>query len=103
MPAPAHGISIKAKKNGRNPAASPPLTNSVQQNFRGFTYSGEGESLIAQAIGRLEEQDEGEEAVDDDDVQEPTTEDEAEDDQHPAGRYARRKGYIVGFDEDMHI
>lgn len=104
VPAPAHGISIKAKKNGRDPAASPPLTNSVQENFRGFTYSGEGESLIAQAVGRLEEQDEGEEAVDDDDdVQEPTTEDEAEDDQHPAGRYARRKGYIVGFDEDMHI
>ncbi|KAI0053026.1 Pkinase-domain-containing protein [Auriscalpium vulgare] len=99
---PTQGISIKPKRRGRDPAGSPPLTNSVQENFRGFTYSGEAESLIARAVGRLGEHSSEEEAVDDEDDQEPTTEDEAEDDAHPAGRYSRRKGYLDDFDEDMH-
>ncbi|THH20139.1 hypothetical protein EW146_g1173 [Bondarzewia mesenterica] len=101
-PAPAQGVSIKSKKGGRDAAASPPLTSSVQENFRGFTYSGEGESLIAQAVGRLGDKDVREEAVEDEDG-EPTTEDEAEDDEHAAGRYSRRKGYVSGFDEDMQV
>ncbi|KAI0320695.1 kinase-like domain-containing protein [Amylostereum chailletii] len=91
------GISIdKAKKRGGG-SGSPPLTNSVQENFRGFTY--EGESVIAQAAGRLTD----EQAVDDDvDAPEPTTDDEAEDDEHHAGRYSRKNGFD-GFDDDMHV
>ncbi|KAI0068802.1 serine/threonine protein kinase [Artomyces pyxidatus] len=101
-PSPTQGISIKPKKRGRDPAGSPPLTNSVQENFRGFTYSGEAESMIARAVGRLGESEPAQEDVEDDE-QEPTTEDEAEDDEHCAGRYARKKGYLADFDEDMHM
>lgn len=94
------GINITKKKGGRDPGASPPLTNSVQENFRGFTYSGENESVIASAVGRLAmEEPEEEQAVDEEGV-EPTTDDEAEDDLSCAGRYARRKGYL---DDDMDV
>lgn len=74
---------------------SPPLTNSVQENFRGFTYSGEDAgSLISAAIGKLRAENGTEDAVDDEELQEPTTEDEVEDHANPAGRYAnqRRRG-----------
>lgn len=94
------GINITKKKGGRDPGASPPLTNSVQENFRGFTYSGENESVIASAVGRLAmDEPEEEQAVDEEGV-EPTTDDEAEDDASCAGRYARRKGYL---DDDMDV
>ncbi|KAA1466307.1 kinase-like protein [Dentipellis sp. KUC8613] len=99
--APSQGISIK-KRQGRDPAGSPPLTNSVQENFRGFTFSGEGESLIAQAVGRLGSKDDTEEALEDEELQQPTTEDEAEDDATPAGRYSRRN-FVNGFDDDMNM
>lgn len=79
-PAPARGISSGpvAIKQQRRPAVSPvaPLTNSVQENFRsscipsrcerfadrrttaigGFTFSGDGESLIHQAAGMFAQQ-----------------------------------------------
>jgi serine/threonine protein kinase SCH9 len=95
------GIEIKRQRN--KAAASSPLTNSVQENFRGFTYVG-GESLIAPRFsafgGKTENHDE---AVDDDEFHEITTEDEAEDTGRSAGRYAnaRRKN---GFrDDDMNL
>jgi len=97
------GIQIKPKKMRREMLGSP-LTNSVQENFRGFTYSG-GESLIAPMVSALAKKDKDEEAVDDEEVQEVTTEDEFEDFGKSAGRYAnaRRKG--LGFssldDDDM--
>ncbi|TFY83934.1 hypothetical protein EWM64_g52 [Hericium alpestre] len=97
----SQGITIAKKRRGRDTTGSPPLTSSVQEHFRGFTFSGEGESLITQAVGRLEEQDD-DPAVDDEEVQEPTTEDEAEDDGTFAGRYARRN-YVDGFDEDINM
>ena len=79
---------------------SPPLTNSVQENFRGFTYHGEDAGdLISAAIGKLRGETGTEDAVDDEELLEPTTEDEVEDDAKPAGRYAnqRRRGHIDDF------
>jgi len=79
---------------------SPPLTNSVQENFRGFTYHGEDAGdLISAAIGKLRGETRAEDAVDDEELLEPTTEDEVEDDAKPAGRYAnqRRRGHIDDF------
>jgi hypothetical protein len=93
------GIQIKPKKNKKHAAGSP-LTKSVQENFRGFTYSG-GESLVvpprlAKAVR------ESEEAVADEEVPDVTTEDEYEDSGTAAGRYAnaRRKG-ALGPDDDL--
>lgn len=75
-----------------------PLTSSVQDNFRGFTFSGEsvGMSLAAsmlaeRALARGEQLGD-EEAVDDDEAQDVNTEDEFEDDTTFGGRYARRNG-----------
>lgn len=92
------GIEIKRQRN--KASASSPLTNSVQENFRGFTYLG-GESLTSPmlALGRTGKYDD---VVDDEEIPEITTEDEFEDTQSSAGRYAnaRRKN---GFrdDDDM--
>lgn len=96
------GIQIKPKKMRRELLGSP-LTNSVQENFRGFTYSG-GESVIAPMVNALAKKDKDEEAVDDEEIPDVTTEDEFEDFGKSAGRYAnaRRKG--LGFsslDDDM--
>ncbi|KIM90639.1 hypothetical protein PILCRDRAFT_29795, partial [Piloderma croceum F 1598] len=87
------GIRIAPKKKKKDPTSSP-LTQSVQEEFRGFTYSG-GESIITSA-GIMGGRGEGgdEEVVEDEEVQEPTTEDEYEDEQ-AVGRYAtarRRQG-----------
>ncbi|TFK43174.1 kinase-like domain-containing protein [Crucibulum laeve] len=100
----SQGIQIQPKKKKKDPAGTP-LTNSVQENFRGFTYSG-GESVVAPMVGLLGKRDKerDEQAVDDEEVPEVTTEDEFEDVGRSAGRYAnaRRKG--LGFssmDDDM--
>ncbi|GAA5882505.1 hypothetical protein JCM16303_001767 [Sporobolomyces ruberrimus] len=42
-------IRNKQTRSSRPPVQ--PLTNSVQENFRGFTFSGEGESMIHNAAG----------------------------------------------------
>lgn len=80
------GIQISKRK--KNDLAGSPLTNSVQENFRGFTYSG-GESVVASMGvlgGRADSEDE---AVDDDDeTPEITTEDEFEEESF-AGRYSK--------------
>ncbi|KAG6829319.1 hypothetical protein H0H92_004922 [Tricholoma furcatifolium] len=85
------GIQIKKNKKSRESIGSP-LTNSVQANFRGFTYS--GESVIP--ISHMKQAADGEAAVDDEEIILPTTDDEY-DDGKPVGRYAnaRRKG--LGF------
>ncbi|PIL37051.1 transporter [Ganoderma sinense ZZ0214-1] len=100
-PAPAppqrQGIEIAKSKKKRDEA--PPLTNSVQENFRGFTYH--GESIIAPPTGILAR--EQEEAVVDDAAPYPTTDDEVDNDS-PAGRYARRnRDAFDGFDDDMNL
>ena len=96
------GIQIKRQKN-KNVAGSP-LTNSVQENFRGFTYSG-GESLILPMLnGRGNKDNDNNQAVDDEDLHEITTEDEAEDTGRSAGRYAnarRMNGFHSDADDDM--
>jgi len=94
------GIQIKQKKKHKETVGSP-LTNSVQANFRGFTYSG-GESIVA--LGSLAHfADTDEAAVDDDEFVEPTTEDEYDEVGKSVGRYAnaRRKGQLTGLDDDM--
>jgi len=109
----SQGIQIKRTKNKKDLASSP-LTNSVQENFKGFTYHG-GESVVAPMLasmarrrreGKDGEEGDGEEnaeeAVDDEEVPEVTTEDEFEDCGKSAGRYAnaRRKG-VAFMDDDM--
>jgi hypothetical protein len=97
------GIDIQRKRPGRNVASSPPLTNSVQENFRGFTYSGESESLIARVVNRLAEQDNRGGADLDEEGIYPTTDDEALDVGTHAGRYSKRNGYLSDFDDDMNL
>lgn len=80
-----HSQGIQIKRIKQPNVAGTPLTNSVQENFRGFTYSG-GESFVAPA-GFSREDDESED--DDDGAYEPTTEDEYEDESF-VGRYSSR-------------
>ena len=99
------GIQIQQKKRGQDGASSPPLTNSVQENFRGFTYSGESESLIARVVTRLTEKEKEEKsresAVAEEEVTFLTTDDEALDASRHAGRYSKRHGdgYLSDFDD----
>ncbi|KIY49586.1 putative serine/threonine protein kinase [Fistulina hepatica ATCC 64428] len=76
------GIEIKQKKKRRSPKGSPPLTSSVQDNFRGFTFSGES-SVINGLSGRRRSN-----SGDTDYLPTPTTDDEINDTGHSAGRYA---------------
>ncbi|KAH0839697.1 kinase-like domain-containing protein [Lanmaoa asiatica] len=82
----SQGIQISNRK--KRDLAGSPLTNSVQENFRGFTYSG-GESVVSPmgVLGRKVESED--EAVDDEDTPEITTEDEFEDEESFAGRYSK--------------
>ncbi|EGO01719.1 hypothetical protein SERLA73DRAFT_48914 [Serpula lacrymans var. lacrymans S7.3] len=95
----SQGIQISKKK--KKEAAGSPLTNSVQENFRGFTYSGESVVTPNGILGHSGVVGD-DEAVDDEETQEPTTEDEFEDEDNFAGRYstARRQGVV---DEDMRV
>ncbi|KAI0650333.1 Pkinase-domain-containing protein [Trametes meyenii] len=101
-PAPVQGIEIAKTKKKKDQA--PPLTNSVQENFRGFTYH--GESIVAPAAGLLAEKELDTDAEAVDEEPEPTTDDEVESDS-PAGRYAksrrRKDDAFDGFDDDMHV
>jgi len=83
---------IQISKRRKHDLDGSPLTNSVQENFRGFTYSG-GESVVTSmgVLGRRTESDD--EAIDDEETPEITTEDEFEDEESFAGRYSKvRKG-----------
>ncbi|KAF7301471.1 Non-specific serine/threonine protein kinase [Mycena indigotica] len=89
----AAGIDIKPKKK-KVEAAGSPLTNSVQENFRGFTYSG-GESVTAPGgilamRAATKTPDSGEDSTN-------NTEDEFEDPSKPAGRYAHKRRKGLGF------
>ncbi|KAJ7283855.1 kinase-like domain-containing protein [Mycena rebaudengoi] len=93
----AQGIDIKPKKK-KGEAVGSPLTNSVQENFRGFTYSG-GESVIAptgilamRAATKTPDSGEGEDSA-------GGTEDEFEDPSRSAGRYAHKRRKGLGFTE----
>lgn len=91
------GIQIASKKKKKDVAGSV-LSESIQEKFRGFTYS--GESVVVTPAGIMSKRGQGgdEEAVADEEVHEPTTEDEFEDSQ-AAGRYAnaRRQGFQDDF------
>ena len=94
--APSRGIDMP--KSRKEKPAVPPLTSSVQENFRGFTYHG-GESIVPAGAGILKA-DGDEQAVQDEEFS-PHDEDE---DEGLVGRYAsRRRGedMIDGFDEDL--
>lgn len=100
-PSSGKAISVPArKKKSREPAGSP-LTSSVQENFRGFTYHG-GESVVPDgAAGVLKEHaEDGEQAVRDEEFY-PVE----DDDEGPVGRYAdrRRNGDYDGFDDEMNF
>ena len=97
------GIQIKKKRRGHDITSSPPLTSSVQENFRGFTYSGESESLITRVVNRLNEKEGREGAAANEEVTYPTTDDEALDASTHAGRYSKRRGYLDDFDEDLNL
>jgi len=97
----SQGIEIKPKKKkGGVGASGSPLTNSVQENFKGFTYHG-GESVVIPngIMGGGSRNPQADEDALDLDASEPTTEDEYEDGKH-AGRYARRGR---GSDNDMDL
>lgn len=95
----SQGIQISSKKKKKEAAGSP-LTKSIQEEFRGFTYSGGDESVITPGVMSQRGRGGDEQVVDDEEVQEPTTEDEYED-ELAVGRYAnaRRRNGLV--DEDM--
>jgi serine/threonine protein kinase SCH9 len=100
-PPPGRGIQIK-QKTKRKESAGSVLSNSVQEKFKGFTFSG-GESAVSPTgvlAKRAAERGPGSE--DDEAGTEPTTDDEYEDFGRSAGRYAhaRRKGLgFTGIDE----
>ena len=105
VPAPAPsapaGIDIQGKKKKKREPAGSPLTSSVQENVRGFTYH--GESVVPAAAGMLADARGGV----DEDVGSPQEEDEVNTDdeladERPVGRYARRRDdedHLDGFDE----
>ncbi|THG94194.1 hypothetical protein EW145_g8190, partial [Phellinidium pouzarii] len=84
-PPPPRGIQINGKKRRSKESQGSPISNSVQENFRGFSFS--GESVSGGIAGKLTGQ-EDENALDEEDFQVLTTEDEFEDDE-PAGRTRR--------------
>ncbi|KAJ6516127.1 putative serine/threonine protein kinase [Mycena sanguinolenta] len=104
-PGTPNGTSRNGNANGNangshNAAVGSPLTNSVQENFRGFTYSG-GESVPTGIHAMRGKTPDGEREGDD---SAGGTEDEFEDPSKPAGRYAhkRRKGLaFTGLDDDL--
>lgn len=81
-------VAIEKRRRKKREAAGSPLTNSVQENFRGFTFS--GESSIHQASwlsGRAQ----AVEHTAADDATEIPDPDDVDDDEVYAGRYARRR------------
>lgn len=92
------GRAIKIGARKKQDMGGSPLTNSIQENFRGFTYSG-GESVVTpmSLMGRGGPDDE-DEAVADEEIQEVTTEDEFEGESF-AGRYSNRRR---GIDDDLY-
>ena len=97
----ARGIDIGQRKKKQES----PLTSSVQENFRGFTYH--GESVVPAAAGMLGDARGGvdEDAVSPHEEEEEVNTDDELADERPVGRYARRRDdedHLDGFDEDLH-
>ncbi|KAL1405855.1 Serine/threonine-protein kinase [Vanrija albida] len=85
----AAGMAIKPQRSPNQPINGSPLTSSVQENFRGFTYT--GESLMPMSLlgeHSMEDVDEdNENAVDDDD-------DEYSDEDDMEGQRTRRQSDV---------
>jgi hypothetical protein len=96
------GIQIKRQKHKKDLMGSP-LTSSVQENFRGFTYSGGESVVIPPGILKSGLDKDSEEAVEDEEVTEVTTEDEYEDTGKPAGRYANAQRNRARLDDEMQV
>ncbi|KAF8528809.1 Pkinase-domain-containing protein [Hysterangium stoloniferum] len=86
-------VAIEKRRRRRQEAAGSPLTNSVQENFRGFTFSGE-QSLHPESWLSERAQKDVEEAVEEARVDMPDP-DDVDDDSAYAGRYARRRDMEV--------
>ncbi|KAK1228898.1 Serine/threonine-protein kinase [Marasmius sp. AFHP31] len=104
------GGKKKKKNRERDGGAESPLTGSVQENFKGFTYSGESVTNHADAFMHVRNRQQQNGGGDDlDEIEggarsDPNTEDEYEDFGKAAGRYAnqRRKGFgFTEMDDDM--
>ena len=95
----AKGIAIVAKKKKQRDVAQTPLTNSMQENFRGFTYS--GESVVPDgAAGILKE--DGEQAVDDEGEHVEGFDVDVNEEEGLVGRYAhKRRGDADGLEDDF--
>ncbi|GJJ07314.1 hypothetical protein Clacol_001515 [Clathrus columnatus] len=92
-------VAIEKRRRKRQEAAGSPLTNSVQENFRGFTFSGESvipETWLSgrEAPGRAQGADAELTVEENTEMPDP---DDVDDDSAYAGRYARRKDMEVEF------
>lgn len=80
-------LEILSGKKRRNDAQGSPLSNSVQENFRGFSFS--GESFVDDRMVEREGRDDDEDAPD---GARDAEDDSDSDDSQPSGRVASRRG-----------
>ncbi|WWC71066.1 uncharacterized protein I206_105019 [Kwoniella pini CBS 10737] len=96
----APGMAINKTQRPPLPGASgSPLTSSVQENFRGFTYT--GESLMPQSMlaeQQMDSDSDPENAVDDEDDEEDDDEDEYEEDEGDTDGLRTRRQSDVDMD-----
>jgi len=83
------------KKNGnaRTAVAQTPISSSVQDHFRGFTF--QGESILDEAMEQGGDKHTGEEDAYSDDEEVDGAEDDEDDweDEEPGGRYRKQRGH----------
>jgi len=87
----------KAKRPGMPGENDSPLTESVQENFRGFTYTGESvmpHSMLADYPMDAEHDEDDEHAVDDDEDDDGDDVDSDEDDEDMDGSKTRRQSDV---------
>jgi hypothetical protein len=100
----SEGITIgKSKKKKVVEPAGSLISNSMQENFKGFSFTG-GESLVVPhslAHRLAQEQKTADQALADEEFNEPSTEDEVDDDTTHGGRYANARRRGMGLDDDL--
>lgn len=99
---PVGGLQIQVKQQAgkgrgkKGATASSPITSSVQENFRGFTYM--GESMIGQAAGLLgqdrEKDKDWRDEDDEEEVRPVNSDDEWEDEEDTGPEMKGRKGRL---------
>lgn len=86
------GLEINTGKKKRSDPQGSPISNSVQENFRGFSFS--GESFVEGRMAVREDADDG----DEDALDDARSVDECLDDDRPGGRVSgRRKDEFADF------